>query len=558
MGLVLLNEDLEIQLINETGSRLLKSTKEQLQGKTFAVEVPPNRIQKDLNAVGYIKDVGTSVITRDKVIIHLVCDIEVIKLDDRVYWLASMRDITSQKEWEKEQLENYQRLTNYLGNSPLGFVEYDVDLTVKEWSVQCEKIFKWTRSEILQHKISAFNLIYEEDYSAAGKIAEDLLSGRVSGNISINRNYTKDGNVITCVWYNSIVKDASGRVTSVMSLVQDITEQTTMERHMKELSQRLMLAIDSASLGIFDWKTTSEYFNWNDHMCRMHGLGGDVIKVTLRQWCSAILRADRRKFDQEVQRSISTGSSFQCTYRVKTAQGLRHMELHALLTDSGSQQTMIGVCYDITQRVNYEKELMKAILKTQEEDRRQLGQELHDNIVQLLTVSYLNLENLRSIQPQEASKVSGFINQAIEATRRLSHQLAPSELVEKSLVLAISELTDHVESGTAMHILFDHELDLELSLHDDLGLNFYRILQEQLNNIIKHSKASNVDIRLQATKEAYILITKDDGVGFDIGRSKKGMGMANIRRRVELFNGDVTVDSSPGEGCAYKIQIPRG
>ncbi|HCI72385.1 MAG TPA: hypothetical protein DHV30_18040 [Balneola sp.] len=136
-------------------------------------------------------------------------------------------DISERKKAEQKHSEVLQQLQSHLYNSPLGVVEYNSDLNITTWSKRCELIFGWTEQEVLGK--NAFDLIYEQDKSKTEIIADELTKGSVDSNISHNRNYTKSGKIIDCVWYNTVVKNSSGEITTVMSLVEDITEKKKSE-----------------------------------------------------------------------------------------------------------------------------------------------------------------------------------------------------------------------------------------------------------------------------------------------------------------------------------------
>ncbi|CAD5251408.1 MULTISPECIES: PAS domain S-box protein [unclassified Imperialibacter] len=153
-----------------------------------------------------------------------------------------------------------ERLAAHLNNLPLGMVEYTPDLTISLWSKKCEEIFGWTMTEVLGNKLSAFNLIYAEDLERVGITAEELMTGKVDGNISLNRNYTKSGKIIHCVWYNSVTRDNKGEVISVMSLVQEVTKEKKIEETLRVNKERLKEAQRVARMGDFTWDLASNKF----------------------------------------------------------------------------------------------------------------------------------------------------------------------------------------------------------------------------------------------------------------------------------------------------------
>lgn len=136
-------------------------------------------------------------------------------------------DVSEQKKAEQKHAEVLQQLQNHLYNSPLGVVEYDGELNIISWSKRCEQIFGWTEQEVVGK--NAFDLIYEQDKSKTEVIAHELKNGSVDSNISHNRNYTKSDKIIDCVWYNTVVKNSLGEITTVMSLVEDVTEKKKSE-----------------------------------------------------------------------------------------------------------------------------------------------------------------------------------------------------------------------------------------------------------------------------------------------------------------------------------------
>ena len=134
--------------------------------------------------------------------------------------------ITERRQAEDELRLAYQRLSYHVENTPLAVIEFDKNLTITRWSGRAEEIFGWKASEALGKNVydPDFQIIYEEDSKAVEKINEELMKGTVNRNLSLNRNYTKYGQVIDCEWYNSVLRDEQGSLITILSLVQDVTE----------------------------------------------------------------------------------------------------------------------------------------------------------------------------------------------------------------------------------------------------------------------------------------------------------------------------------------------
>jgi signal transduction histidine kinase len=155
------------------------------------------------------------------------------------------------------------------------------------------------------------------------------------------------------------------------------------------------------------------------------------------------------------------------------------------------------------------------------------------------------------------NKSQHFIKLALEEIRNLSHRLAPSIFGNSKLEDNFSELLLNInfenQYSTNLSIDFD---DLKYKLSEDLQLNLYRIAQEQLRNIIRHSKATTIQIKIYVENKFLKMEISDNGIGFDETKIKKGIGFANIKRRIELFNGELQINSTINEGCNLIAIIP--
>jgi PAS domain S-box-containing protein len=139
----------------------------------------------------------------------------------------------------KEELQSsHEKLLFYIENSPLGFIEWDNTLHVKSWSKRTEEIFGWSEKEFIENNKTGFSQIYFEDLPWVTKIAHKLISGKVMNNNIQHRNIRRDGSVIWCEWFNTVLKDKDGKVITIMSLVQDITERKKNEENLKNNEQR--------------------------------------------------------------------------------------------------------------------------------------------------------------------------------------------------------------------------------------------------------------------------------------------------------------------------------
>lgn len=155
--------------------------------------------------------------------------------------VGTFLDITDRKVAEEALRESEQRLRFHLENSPLAVVEWDAGYYVTQWSWEAERIFGWSAEEVIGSRIDTLNLIYRDDISIVERTMDRLSGGVERTVVSSNRNYTKSREVIECTWYNSVLLDDDGRMKSVMSLVEDITERKRAEEALRATNEELAL-----------------------------------------------------------------------------------------------------------------------------------------------------------------------------------------------------------------------------------------------------------------------------------------------------------------------------
>ncbi len=206
----------------------------------------------------------------------------------------------------------------------------------------------------------------------------------------------------------------------------------------------------------------------------------------------------------------------------------------------------------------YKDQLASEVFKAQETERMKLGEELHDNINQLLGVVKLYIEHAMAnpaAKDDMLKRSSEYLIQIISEIRGLSKSLISSELTDFRLMRSVNEMIQSIMK--IRHIRIElHQNEFREDLLTDMGKQMlFRIMQEQLNNVIKHANAANVVIILKNDGPRGSMTIQDDGVGFDMNKVNPGLGFHNIRHRLELFNGELKLESAPGEGCKIVVDF---
>ena len=211
------------------------------------------------------------------------------------------------------------------------------------------------------------------------------------------------------------------------------------------------------------------------------------------------------------------------------------------------------------------QDLAGRLIRAQEEERRRIARDLHDDVTQQLAHVAITLSRLQTQVGKPALKLEteqtvielqGRVAGALESVRTLSHQLHPGVLQHLGLVAALKRHCNTVREHYQLDVRFCGEDGLD-SLSPDAALCLLRVAQEALSNAVRHARARLVSVRLQRTGERVELIVADDGVGFRRAeRAGAGLGLRSIDERVRLARGDARIESRPGCGTRLTVSIP--
>ncbi|HMH20792.1 MAG TPA: PAS domain S-box protein [Puia sp.] len=235
-----------------------------------------------------------------------------------------------------------------------------------------------------------------------------------------------------------------------------------------------------------------------------------------------------------------------------------------------NEPVILILTIDITEKLRAEAELSKqrdlqqklitqTSIQVQEREREEIGKELHDNINQILAATKLYLDIAikgEDDSPEILLKSFENLNIAMEEIRQLSQSLVAPSLGGVSLDQALLKLIDNLPSSSCLQLNLDTQGYADDIEDENMKLMFYRIVQVQLNNIIKHASAKMATIHLKKGTDHLELTIKDDGIGFDMKKKSGGIGLRNIKNRVGFYNGAVGIDSEPGKGCTLTVTVP--
>ncbi|MEO6305699.1 MAG: sensor histidine kinase [Bacteroidia bacterium] len=206
-----------------------------------------------------------------------------------------------------------------------------------------------------------------------------------------------------------------------------------------------------------------------------------------------------------------------------------------------------------------EKLRFKDVIEAEEKERSRIAQELHDGLGQLLSAARLNVASLEDSVIEEdktnLDRALKILDDACVEIRSISHNMMPNALIRLGLIPAINEVVDNINSTKGLKIDFSSNFDE--SLGKSLDITVYRVIQEVLNNMIKHAKADHINMSITKTGGDLEISMKDNGIGFDTDKLKdsKGMGWKNIFSRVSMLDGNIKLESEPQKGTMVYIKL---
>jgi len=200
--------------------------------------------------------------------------------------------------------------------------------------------------------------------------------------------------------------------------------------------------------------------------------------------------------------------------------------------------------------------------KPKENERKRIARDLHDGVGQMMSAAKMNLSllnNSTGMEPAEKTayeKAMALVDESCKEVRSISHNMMPNALIKMGLASAVRAFIEQIESPSLKVQLYTEGLNESLNKNTETVL--YRVLQECVNNVIKHAAASNLDIALIKDETGINATIEDNGKGFDTSDKNKfaGIGLDNMQKRINFLKGQIEWNSKPGNGTLVAIHIP--
>lgn len=388
------------------------------------------------------------------------------------------------------------------------------------------------------------------------------------------RNRAKDG---TFYWVDTTIipfLNEKGKPYQYLSIRIDITARKKAEEELQESTERFKYATQAASDIIWELRFDTGSPLVHEGMERLYGPNLD-LDWQIGQSGNFVFPTDRERVREgfRAARNDPQRTHWQDEYRIYNKEGslLNIINNAIFIRDSnGRAIRAIGAITDITERKKLEEELINRqrreqqrltaiALEAQEKERNAIGEELHDNVNQILVGAKLLLSMIKNNPEKHVEMIGtciGHIQNAIEENRKIAHELSTPDFVEQSLSELIAQLAQTMLGNSGIEVDLIHTQLNEALLSDDLKLTIYRIAQEQCTNIVKYAQAQLVTIEIITRNDLLHLRITDDGRGMDSNNNSGGIGLRNMKGRASIYNGNISIHTAPGHGFTLMVDIP--
>jgi PAS domain S-box-containing protein len=366
--------------------------------------------------------------------------------------------------------------------------------------------------------------------------------------------------------------DAQGNFAGYIGSCADFTERREAELALRESEERMSMAAEAANLGMWMWDIPANTIWATEKFRKLYGFGLDE-KIGAEDIQRRVYPDDRASRQTALRGALDGGCNYDVEYRLLLPGGTQRLmasQGRAELDSKGQPVRMLGVCIDITDRRRTEEEAREVsgrLITAQEDERTRLARELHDDLSQSLALLSVDLDLFGQQQLRErGDSARGRMEELATQVRnlssdvhRLSHELHPSKLEQLGLVAAVRSFCKDVMAAHKIGIQFEAR-ELPRVVPDATALCLYRVVQEAVQNVVKHSGATHAQVELagSANGGGIRLTISDDGAGFDLERvrAKGSLGLVSMRERVRVVHGRLSLDSVKGRGTRVEVQVP--
>jgi len=377
------------------------------------------------------------------------------------------------------------------------------------------------------------------------------------------RFYRGDGTLATVLDRAYILRDSNGEITRMIGAMNDITVQKEAQLKLARSEQQYRLLYKQSPLPKFIYNPgTFRFLSVNNAAIETYGYSEEeFLEMTI---FDLFLEEDQAKIRKEAEKNLKEPrSQFDVWPHITKSGKTIICEISGSDIYFKDEQHRLVVAINITEQRKAEERTIKAIVEGEERERHRIANELHDGLGQYLSAANMHLGTIFSdSQALNKDEKNSFetglqmLQHAISETRSISHNLLPKSIQDYGLKLAVESLINDLKSTQDFSFHLFQKYDDE-KIPDNVQINIYRIIQEAINNAIKHSNGKNINTQLIYSQGELICTIEDDGIGFDPENiSNEGLGIQSFKTRVAAMSGNLDIDSKHNIGTLITIIVP--
>lgn len=412
----------------------------------------------------------------------------------------------------------------------------------------------------------ASHFVDQADHGAEQALLKELASG-VRAAFQIEKRFVrKDG---TRFWVRASVApwNSPDSPRGFFSIAVDISDVCQLREDLARNRERISLTIEASRTGIWELDAESGHVSWTgDHGLAAAEQSSD-LGTTYAEFLYRVHPEDRGALETKMMAALQTGESFALEFRlIDASDRVRwiHCKGKTIHDSAGNAKGILAVNADITAMKQTEFELhsvMGRLIQAQEDERRRISRELHDDISQRLALlsvelsSFANsLRGRRKELPSAIKRLQTGIDEIARDIHGLSHQLHSIKLQNLGLRAALRELCQQVSEQHGIAVSMEAS-NLAEAMPEDVALCLFRVAQEAINNVVKHSHAREASIAVSQKGNLLKLTVSDPGVGFNPASRSSGIGLAGMRERMRFVGGTLAIRSAAGRGTEITAEV---
>ncbi|KXX71382.1 PAS domain-containing protein [Flammeovirga sp. SJP92] len=369
--------------------------------------------------------------------------------------------------------------------------------------------------------------------------------------------------VFSCISFYLIRKRLQRQEVIDFRFKESVEDLKKVKQELEKSDERFTLAVEGTGLLIWDFDTQTKIINWFPKGCSLFDYPYEEIIPTLDFLRGHIHKDDLEILQKQIEHHKATREKIYFDARFYTKdKTLRWYRCHgAPVYQQGELARIVGTFNDITEQLHQDEKIVDAILETEDKERSRISREIHDNLQQTMSTAILNLEKVRAeavITNEEEEKhfniAYSYLKKAIQESRTLAHNLMPKVVSANGLVSAIQALISALQGTTSTEIHFYENLGEE-RVKLSVEMTLYRIVQESINNMIKHAEASQCTIQLLKHPDMIVLTIEDDGVGFDLNTKVDSFGLNSMKTRANAVGAYFQISSQKTKGTEIIFEL---